>query len=280
MSQPVFLFSVDLEDVRSMIPNGYSYKERVPELTKIFLEFLKVNKSKATFFVVGEIVEQYPDLIKEIIDCGHEIACHTYTHKHLTELGIEGFKQDIEHFMDALNKVGIHDVIGFRAPTFSLVQESSWAYKVLASYGFKYSSSVLPAANPLFGWEGFGKNPKWMDEILEIPMAIGSFLGKKLPFSGGVYLRILPFVLTKNQFAKYSNAELAIPSYIHPYDIDTKQERFMHPHLDNSKLLNHLMYVNRSKVMKRLQKIVDQGFRITTYKDYYEKIASKNIIKN
>lgn len=272
MSQPVFLFSVDLEDVRSMIPNGYTYKARVPEMTKVFLDFLKLNKSKATFFVVGQLVEQYPDLIKEIADNGHEIACHTYEHEHLTKIGVEGFKQDIEQFLEVLNKVGIQDIVGFRAPTFSLVEESKWAYKVLASYGFKYSSSVLPVESPLFGWEGFGKNPKWMDGVLELPMAIGSFLGKKLPFSGGVYLRLLPLLLTRSQFSKYANAGLAIPSYIHPYDIDKDQERFMHPHLDDSKFLNYLMYVNRSKVMSRLQKIVNKGFTITTYKEYFEEI--------
>lgn len=271
-----FLFSVDLEDVRSMIPGGDRYKEKVPAMTEVFLNWLNGLKMKATFFIVGQIVETYPELVHKIAEQGHEIASHSHRHLHVTELGKDGFKRDLEQNLTAFRNIGIEKITGFRAPTFSLTQETPWAYEVLDELGFSYSSSVLPAANPLFGWSGFGRKPKKMGNITEIPMAVSSVVGKQIAFSGGVYLRVLPFSFTLKQFRKYKKQGLAVPSYIHPYDIDTTQEHFMHPHLNDSKFYNYLMYRNRDKVMTRLQRIVDDGFNIMTYQQYADKLTHQN----
>lgn len=271
-----FLFSVDLEDVRSMIPDGDRYKEKVPAMTDVFLNWLAQIKMKATFFTVGQIVETYPDLVLKIAEQGHEIASHSHKHIHITELGRDGFKRDLEQNLEAFRNIGLENVTGFRAPTFSLTKETPWAFEVLAELGFTYSSSVMPVANPLFGWPNFGKQPKKMGSIVEIPMAVSSFLGRKIAFSGGVYLRVLPFRFTLNQFRKYRKQGLAVPSYIHPYDIDTTQEHFMHPHLNGSKMYNYLMYRNRDKAMNRLQNVVDDGFNIMTYRQYVDTLTSEN----
>ena len=193
-----YLFSVDLEDVRDMIDNGMQYKEAVVSNTFKYLAWLSKHKFKATFFVVGRTAQAFPSLIKEIADSGHEIALHSHNHIHITKLTPEEFKADIAANINAIQKAGIATVKGFRAPTFSLVEKSKWAYKILRSAGIEYSSSVIPNANPLFGWQNFG-GEQMVDGVYEIPMNLGN-KPFSVPFGGGVYFRVLPVQLSLQLF--------------------------------------------------------------------------------
>ncbi len=267
-----YLFSVDLEDVRDMIPNGYQYREGVVSNTLKYLDWLDTIHSKCTFFVVGRTAEAFPDLIREIIKKGHEVACHTYHHIHLTKLSEDEFKQDLEKCLSAFQKCGVSNTIGFRAPTFSLVKSSAWVYPVLKQFGFKYSSSVNPSANPIFGWKDFG-GEKTIEGVYEIPMNIGPF-PFKVPFGGAVYFRFFPMFVLKSLFQQAANNKQAVLGYFHPYDVNTEQEHFMHPHLNENFFLNELMYVNRSKVFDKLNRVVDSGFTVIRYDEYYKRKMS------
>ena len=249
-----FLFSIDLEDVRDFIPDGHQYKEAVPANTLKYLDWLDKIQSKATFFIVGKTARDYPDLIREIIKRGHETACHTDTHLHLTKQTEVQFRRDCESFLNTMNILGATSVKGFRAPTFSMVEQSRWAYGVLRDFGFKYSSSVLPSTNPIFGWPEF-KGEGYYDGIYELPMNIGAW-PMKVPFGGGVYFRFFPTMILSSLFKSTFRDNKAVLSYFHPYDVDTEQERFMHPHLNDSKLLNWLMYVNRDKVFTKAESLM------------------------
>ena len=262
-----YLFSVDLEDVRDMIDNGMQYKEAVVSNTFKYLAWLSKHKFKATFFVVGRTAQAFPSLIKEIADSGHEIALHSHNHIHITKLTPEEFKADIAANINAIQKAGITTVKGFRAPTFSLVEQSKWAYKILRSAGIEYSSSVIPNANPLFGWQNFG-GEQMIEGVYEIPMNVGN-KPFSVPFGGGVYFRVLPVQLSLQLFKNAAKKQQPVLGYFHPYDVDTEQVHFMHPHLNNSKLLNKLMYINRSKVFNRLNRVIDLGFEVVRYDDYY-----------
>ncbi len=262
-----YLFSVDLEDVRDMIDNGIQYKEAVVSNTQKYLAWLSKHKFKATFFVVGRTAQAFPSLIKEIADSGHEIALHSHNHIHLTKLTPEQFKADIAANINAIQKAGVATVKGFRAPTFSLVEQSKWAYKILRNAGIEYSSSVIPNTNPLFGWQNFG-GEQMVDGVYEIPMNVGN-KPFSVPFGGGVYFRVLPVQLSLQLFKNAAKKQQPVLGYFHPYDVDTEQERFMHPHLNNNKLLNKLMYINRSKVFNRLDRVIDLGFEVVRYDDYY-----------
>lgn len=262
-----FLFSVDLEDVRDFIPDGNKYREAVPANTLKYLDWLDKMNAKATFFIVGKTARDYPDLIREIIKRGHETACHTDTHLHLTKHTEDSFRKDCESFLNTMHTIGAKSVKGFRAPTFSMVEQSKWAYKVLHDLGFSYSSSVLPSSNPIFGWPEF-KGEGMYDGIYELPMNIGSW-PFKVPFGGGVYFRFFPTFVLQQLFKSTFQNNKAVLSYFHPYDVDTEQERFMHPHLNDSKLLNWLMYVNRAQVFDKtesLLKNLDAG--IMRYDEY------------
>lgn len=248
------LLSVDLEDVRDWVENGLTYSERVPDNTRRYLDFFDELEVKATFFVVGRVARRYPNLIREIRDRGHEIACHGDSHLQLDKLTVASFKEDLEKNIQSLMELGVEEVTGFRAPTFSLTANTAWAYGVLSEAGIRYSSSVLPAKNPLYGWPEFGQKARVVqDGVWEIPMSLHSFPGLRVPIVGGVYFRVLPFFLTRISVGLSVKRNRSVGSYLHPYDIDCGQERFMHPDLSGNKYLNILMYVNRKKVLKRLQ---------------------------
>lgn len=264
-----FLFSIDLEDIRFRMENGGKYLERTPIMISKILEWLDKRRVKCTFFTVGDIAENYPEIIQELDNKGHEIACHSYRHITLDKLNQEEFKKDLYQNIEALLKAGAAAPIGYRAPNFSFTSDKKWVYSVMKDAGIRYSSSVLPANNPLYGWEKFGESNKEIDGVLEIPISLGKFLTKKIPFAGGIYFRVLPFVWVKKQFNIAAGSPNPIVSYMHPYDFDTEQEKFMHPGINNSKFYNKLMYYNRKNLFNRLDAILKQT-KITTFKYWLE----------
>ncbi|WP_299314535.1 polysaccharide deacetylase family protein [uncultured Aquimarina sp.] len=273
----IFLFSIDLEDVRVRVDNGLTYRARVDALVEQYLLFLNKYNVKATFFTVGDIPKYYPNLVNTIVKEGHEIACHSNKHIPVTKQTKEKFREDVVRNLENLYSAGANNIIGYRAPIYSITQNTSWAFDVLEDLGFKYSSSVLPAKNPLFGWENFGEAPrKIRSDLWEIPVSLrkGSFF--KTPYAGGTYFRILPFFLIKNSFRHHFKNNIAVTGYFHPYDIDLKQERFMHPEINNSWVYNQLMYFNRKNVLSRLDKIMDlYDSKIIPYKNYID-ILNRN----
>jgi polysaccharide deacetylase family protein (PEP-CTERM system associated) len=273
-SARTYLFSVDLEDVRLSIPNGERFAPRVEPMTLRYLDWLERHRFRATFFTVGEVARRYPDLVREIARRGHEIACHSNHHITLDRQSPDEFRADLTAAIDALISAGASSVIGYRAPTFSLTDKTQWAYDILAALGIRYSSSVLPAPNPLFGWPEFGTKVRRMPcGVLEIPMTLSRVGPLRVPVGGGVYFRALPFPVIARAMNRASH-ETAVTGYFHPYDIDSESERFMHADINGNRFFHWLMYFNRSKVFSRLDRLVDNGHRVETYASYSGRIAA------
>ena len=272
---PLFLWSVDLEDVRSIVPDGHRYSERVPANTQRYLEFLEEHDSRCTFYTTGDVARRYPELVRDIVAAGHEIGCHTSDHLPLDRHTPESFRDDIRRCLDDFARAGADRCVGFRAPVGSLIEKTRWAFPVLEEEGFTYSSSVMPADNPLYGWPGFGPDlPQRVGNLWEIPTTLTRFPHRMLnvPFAGGVYFRILPFALVRALFRRRIAAGYPVFGYIHPYDIDTEQERFMHPEINDSAFYNWLLYLNRGGTLPRLHRLLAEGARIIRYDEYVEQI--------
>lgn len=269
-----FLLGIDLEDVRLGVENGMSYEPRVGRNTHLFLDWLSMRGFKCTFFVVGETALLYKQLIKEIISEGHEIGCHTMHHRVLDSYDPEDLRKDLIQNIDTLKELGANELKGFRAPSYSLTPATAWVYEMLGSLGFLYSSSVLPAANPLSsGWPDFGQQSKIMDgNILEIPLTTGRIGPFRVPLAGGVYFRALPILIIRWFLKNRVNEVNPLTGYIHPFDIDTEQERFMQGGINGNRIYNALMYYNRDSVFCKLNFLVDQGYEIITYKEYAETV--------
>lgn len=264
-----YLFSIDLEDVRTWMPDGERYQPRVPANMARFLGWLAEKQARCTFFVVGDIARRYPDLVREIALAGHELACHSDQHLPLDQMTPETFRRDLANNIEALHRCGVPEITGYRAPVFSLTEDTAWAYPILAELGIRYSSSVLPARNPLYGWEGFGRTIRLLAAgVWEIPMSLARLGPLRIPYAGGIYMRLLPGFLSRFLARRDRTAGRPVLGYFHPYDIDGEQERFMHPGINNSRFYNALMYHNRHTVFRKLDRLCATGFTIMTYRDY------------
>ncbi|MGQ9647786.1 MAG: XrtA system polysaccharide deacetylase [Thermodesulfobacteriota bacterium] len=110
------------------------------------------NVATATFFCLGWLAERYPSLIREIRQQGHEIACHGYSHKPIYTRSREEFREEIRKAKAILEDVTGDDVVGYRAPSYSITNKSQWAFKVLVEEGFKYDSSIFPIHHDFYGF--------------------------------------------------------------------------------------------------------------------------------
>lgn len=269
----LFLFSIDLEDIRMIVQDGERYQERVPANTERYLEMLERHDQRCTFFTTGDVARRYPELIGRIVAAGHEIACHTSEHLPLDRQTPESFRDDLKRCLDDFAKAGAESCVGFRAPVGSLVKETRWAYEVLIEQGFLYSSSVCPAESPLYGWPDFGPDlPQFVDGIWEIPTTLSHLPKLNVPIAGGVFFRVLPFALVRAIFRRRQSQGYPVFGYIHPYDIDTEQERFMHPEINESRFYNWLLYYNRSRTLPRIEKLIVRGSRFMRFDDYVGKV--------
>ena len=267
--EKTYLFSIDLEDVRFWMEDGLKYAERVPLMTEKYLAFLEEHRCKTTFFVVGDVAKAYPNLIRKIVETGHEIGCHSNKHIPLDKQNSKTFKEDLVENMKILYGAGVQNIYGYRAPIFSVTEKTCWVYEILEELKFVYSSSVLPSKNPLYGWSDFGINAKLTEnKIWELPMSLYKSKIISFPFAGGIYMRLLPFFITKTLIKRYWRKDKPVLGYFHPYDIDIKQERFMHPGINNNKIYNKLMYVNRSSLLTKVDKITKLGGNIIPYINY------------
>lgn len=272
-AERLYLFSIDLEDIRSLVPGGHAYEDRVRLNVERVTTLLDRHAMRCTFFTTGDVARRDPALLRELAAAGHEIACHSSDHVPLDRQTPASFRDDLRRCLDDFAAAGVEGCVGFRAPIGSLIASTRWAYEVLAEQGFVYSSSVLPARSPLYGWPEFGPDvPRRIDGLWEVPTCVGPPPLLDVPFAGGVYFRVLPFFVVRALVARRFARGLPVVAYLHPYDIDADQERFMHPEIDGSRLYNWLLYANRRRCLSRVDRLLAGGCTVTTYRDYVERV--------
>ena len=193
-----------------------------------------------------------PDLVARIAARGHELGLHGATHTPLPEVGADEFRRATAEAMDRLAQTIQAPVKGFRAPTFSLVPDSAWAPDILHQLGFVYSSSVLPARNPLYGWPAAPDRPfRWPSGLIEIPSPVFGFGSASVPLLGGVYLRLAPGPLVR---WAVRHAPDHAWLYVHPYDFDPGEKRWQLPEV--GRLGSRVMWWGRAGMKKRVGAIV------------------------
>lgn len=241
---------------------------RVEKNSSKILDLLDKYNTKATFFVLGWIAEKSPQLIKEIENRGHEIASHGYYHTLITSLTPEEFESDLKRGVEAIKKTGVtQEILGFRAPSFTIVDKTKWALEILEKNNFKYDSSVFPVSfHPDYGIGDVPLSPyKITKGILEFPMSVALFFWKKIPFGGGGYFRLFPYFITKYLFGKVNREGRPVIFYLHPWEIDPGQPKMKLPML---KKFRH--YNNLNKTEKRFDRLLND-FQFTTLKNLCSK---------
>ncbi len=262
-----YLFSVDLEDVRSLLSDGYKLRERVPHNTERFLRFLERHGAHCTFFTTGDVARRYPSLVGDVAAAGHEVACHTSDHTALDQHDPQSFRCDILRCQDAFERAGVKRAVGFRAPYGSMVRSTTWAYGVLKELGFEYSASVLAARSPLYGWPDFGPDrPCWQQGLLELPVTLTGIPGLNVPLLGGIYFRLLPFPLVRFLFRNQLATGDPAVGYLHPFDVDSEEDRYAFPGMNP--FFGWLMFQKRDAVFPRLERLLEDGVRVMPYAEY------------
>jgi polysaccharide deacetylase family protein (PEP-CTERM system associated) len=133
--------------------------QRVECNTERILDALAESEAQATFFVLGWIARRHPGLVRRILADGHELASHGSNHMRVDRLSPEAFRADVRQSKHILEDAGGVLVRGYRAPTFSISRNSSWAHAVLLEEGYRYSSSVYPRKHDLYGSPGAPRTP-------------------------------------------------------------------------------------------------------------------------
>tara|TARA_R110002167_G_scaffold185375_2_gene385951 strand:+ start:360 stop:1199 length:840 start_codon:yes stop_codon:yes gene_type:complete len=242
------------------------YQPRVDTNTRRLLDLFAKKEVKSTFFVLGWVAERYPELIKEIHRQGHEVASHGYAHRRASQQSREELLQDVKRSKDHLEDLLGEQIMGYRAPSFSIGYTNEWAFEVLAELGFKYSSSTYPVKHDLYGtpdWPRFAYNRP--ENIIEIPIPTLRLMGKQIPIGGGGYFRLYPYKVTEKLVRKYLRQEKQPYSfYFHPWEIDADQ-----PRLNNAPLKSRFRhYVNLHRTEAKLERLLSD-FNWSTMKDVY-----------
>ena len=245
------VFTLDLEDHR---PDD-SAPARYQDVAGRLLNRLDEWNVTGTVFVVGDLIDEAAELIADITERGHELGLHGASHTALPDIGPEQFEADTASARDRLVAASGREVTGFRAPIFSLVPESAWAPDILAGLGFRYSSSVLPARNPLYGWPGAPREPfRWESGLVELPCPVFGPGPLAAPLLGGTYLRLAPRPLigwAHRREARRPGGWL----YAHPYDFDPDEPRWTVPEV--GRLGSRLLWWNRKTMDGRVRRLVE-----------------------
>jgi polysaccharide deacetylase family protein (PEP-CTERM system associated) len=183
------------------------FESRVVSQVALLLELLARHEARATFFVLGWVAERQADLIRAIAHAGHEIASHGWDHVRVTHQTPLQFRESIRRTKDALEEISGARVLGFRAPSFSIVPGREWALDILIEEGYRYDSSLFPVQRPGYGYPGGLPDPYWLERpagrLAEIPPTTLAWCGLRLPAAGGAYFRLLPYGVVRAAFRQW-----------------------------------------------------------------------------
>lgn len=241
----------DLEDNRA----SADQEERFVAMSDRFLAFLAQRAIRATVFVVGEIARSHPQLVRRVAAAGHEVALHGLRHVAIGDVGPQRLRAELLEGKALLEDAAQVPVDGFRAPIFSLTPSTAWARRDLAAAGFAYSSSVLPAHNPLHGWPGAPETPfRWeTGGLVELPCPVTGAGRAQVPFLGGIYLRYVPRPLAARALRGLP-PDAAPWSYCHPYDLDPDEAFFVMPHA--GWLTSRILHTRRGATLRCLDRLL------------------------
>ncbi|MBT9566852.1 MAG: DUF3473 domain-containing protein [Thiobacillus sp.] len=230
---------------------------RVERNMDVILGLLDDAQAKATFFTLGWIAERYPQVVRQIVDNGHELASHGYGHQRASDLTPEAFRDDITRAKRILEDLSGTPVRGYRAPSFSISSQNWWAVEELEKAGYVYSSSIYPVRHDHYGMPDaprFPHRPNGESGILELPPTTLPLLGRNWPAAGGGWFRLMPYTLSRWMLRRV-NAQDQAPCmfYFHPWELDADQPR--QSGLSAKTRFRH--YVNLHRMPGRLRQLLN-----------------------
>ena len=207
-----------------------NYPLRVENNTRRLLDLFDEYEVKATFFVLGWVAERTPNLIKDIANRGHEVACHGFSHQLVYNQSPEVFREETLRSKQLLEDIIQAPVIGYRAASYSITNRSLWALDILAEAGFEYDSSIFPVRHDRYGIPDAPEFPHRMEtpnghSLVEFPLSTAKLLKYRLPVAGGGYFRLYPYAITRAGLSQINRRQKPFIFYLHPWEIDPDQPK-------------------------------------------------------
>jgi polysaccharide deacetylase family protein (PEP-CTERM system associated) len=251
--------TIDFEDwyqgLEIPMDGWHRFEDRMGLAGRRILELLAQSDTRATFFVLGAVAERHPSLVREIAAAGHEIASHGHSHTLVYRQSPEAFREELRRSVGMLQEIAQAPVVGYRAPFFSITNDSLWALDVLVEEGIRYDSSVFPTRNPRYGIPDAPRWPHMIETtggpIQELPLSTWEVRGHRVPVGGGAYFRIWPYAVTRKAFRGLNMQSRPAVFYLHPWELDPD-----HPRIELPKRIGLTHYINLKATKNRLQRLL------------------------
>lgn len=232
-------------------------ESRVARQVEQLLGLLSRHGARATWFIVGWLAERQRELVRAIARAGHEIGSHSWDHARVTHQTPAQFRNSVRRSKRVLEDLTASPVVGFRAPSFSIVPGREWAFDILLEEGYRYDSSLFPVRRPGYGYPQGQTDPYWIERpagrLAEIPPATLQLAGLRLPAAGGAYFRLFPYGIVRAALRQCERRGVPGTFYIHPWEIDAQQ-----PRLAVSWLTRVRHYGGLRKTLPRLERLLTE----------------------
>lgn len=266
--QVVNAMTVDVEDYfqvsafDAVVPRASwdQLESRVVPNTRRLLELFETSRVRSTFFFLGWIAERFPSLVREVAGAGHEIASHGYGHQLIYALTPAEFRADVRRARHVIEQAAGVAVVGYRAPSFSVIRSTLWALDILAEEGYEYDASIFPIHHDRYGIPDAERHVHLAaGRLVEFPASTTRLAGMNLPIGGGGYFRLLPYAWTRWGIRRVNEREgRPVVFYLHPWEVDSGQ-----PRLDVGRLTRIRHYAGLDRTVARLTRLMGE-FRFDT----------------
>lgn len=263
-SRPTHHFTIDVEEYFQVVALERVIRRawwsrigsRLQREMEELLELLDAAGARATCFTLGWVAEHHPELVRRLATAGHEIASHGWDHVRVTHQTPAEFRRSVRDSKAALEDLTGAQVLGFRAPSFSIVPGLEWALDILLEEGYRYDSSLFPVRRPDgYGYKSAGRDPHHLDRpsgsLIEFPLTTLRVARVNLPAAGGGYFRLLPYALVRAGLRSCERRSVPGTFYVHPWELDAEQPRLPVPVLTR---LRH--YGGLARTRARLERLL------------------------
>lgn len=236
--RPTHHFTIDVEEYFQVVALEQVVRRswwdrmasRVEREMDALLQLLDAASARATCFTLGWVAQHQPQLVRRLAAAGHEIASHGWDHVRVTHQSPAEFRKSVRDSKAALEELTGRPVLGFRAPSFSIVPGLEWAFDILLEEGYRYDSSLFPIRRPGgYGYESAQRDPHHLERpagsLVEFPLTTLRVAGLNLPAAGGGYFRLLPYALVRAGFRSCERRGVPGTFYVHPWELDAEQPR-------------------------------------------------------
>jgi polysaccharide deacetylase family protein (PEP-CTERM system associated) len=250
-------FTVDVEDWYQGIPisDVAKVERRLDSSCNRLLDVMAEFEVRGTFFILGPVARDYPNLIRRITNEGHELGCHGWSHDLVYDLTPDQFRDETLRASDTISGLTGQAVTAYRAAYFSITRQSLWALDILAELGFQCDSSIFPVRNWRYGIPDYDLEPHIVNTsngpICEVPMSVRQLGKRRLPVTGGAYFRLFPYWLSRSNLRAVDKQGRSVIFYLHPWELDPD-----HPRVDFYWKARLTHYANLRATEPRLRRLL------------------------